>query len=225
MSSSRRPSLLAALVAAGLCWTGVATPLAIAEEGSGDSFPTIVKVEEDWELEVGEPSTASNAPQVTMVMTPFANIDGYYFLTTVNHQTHPDYVAGGLQVQLWRGEDVQSYHNGSEGVQLEATGEKVKWTQRMELKDSRVRFSVENGHGNTWGSFGGDGNLKASFPTTMTNLISYNPYVSITSSGISFAGNRVASLTLKQIRWYSDSGQVYSVSAPIDIDTDLDPWN
>jgi hypothetical protein len=196
-----------------------------ADDGVVYSTPVIVQVEEDWELLVGEPNVLANAPQVSMVMTPFANIEGYHFLALLNLRTHPDYRAGGLQVQLWNGESLVSYHNSPQEELLHHTGETVAWTQRMQLSGGNVVFSIVDGLSASWGNFGGQGYLVASFPSTIDNLISYNPYVTLNESGITFAGNRVSSLTLKQIRWITDSGQVYSVSAPIDIDTDLDPWN
>jgi hypothetical protein len=35
----------------------------------------IVAIEEYWELSVGEPDASSSAPQVSMVMSPSANVD------------------------------------------------------------------------------------------------------------------------------------------------------
>jgi hypothetical protein len=224
MRFTGRSSLLAALVAAGICCSGGVAPLAHAQEAGG-SLPVIVKVEEDWELEVGEPNTAANAPQVSMVMTPFSHTNSNHFLVLLNLHTHPDYLAGGIQVQQWVGGEIASYHTGSTTEQLSHTGETVRWTQRLELDSGAVRFSVVNGHGSTWGNFGGESSLQSSFASGLTSLVGYNPYVSIANSGITFAGNRVASLTVRQIRWYTESGDVYTVSAPIDIDTDLDPWN
>ena len=40
----------------------------------------IVKVEEVWTLSIGEPSTNTNGPQVSMVMSPFGNLHTNFFM-------------------------------------------------------------------------------------------------------------------------------------------------
>jgi hypothetical protein len=47
--------------------------------------------------------------------------------------------------------------------------------------------------------------LAASF----ANLNAYSPDVSISNSGVSFAPNRVQSLTLNCVRYYTSDGQVF----------------
>src|SRR5262245_10238639 len=69
-------------------------PVASAQE-TGDP-PTIVRVEEDWLLEVRVPDPDSNAPQVTVVFAPTADLDFGYAEFAVNHHSHPDYIPGGL---------------------------------------------------------------------------------------------------------------------------------
>ena len=44
-------------------------------------------------------------------------------------------------------------------------------------------------------------------------------------SGMGFAGNRVESLTLTRLEWHLSDGKVVVFTAPIDIDSDLDPWD
>jgi hypothetical protein len=72
----------------------------------------------------------------------------------------------------------------------------------MEIAGSFLLFEITNGSSTTWGSFGGQGYLKASVPTTLANLNTYNPDVSVQNSGVSYAANRVESLTLKGVRLF-----------------------
>ena len=44
--------------------------------------------------------------------------------------------------------------------------------------------------------------------TTLTDLNSYCPNVSVANSGVTFAANRVRSLKLRTVRGYSDSGEL-----------------
>ncbi|MBX3431823.1 MAG: hypothetical protein KF847_00595 [Pirellulales bacterium] len=208
----RWPALLAALVA----WGGIAVGEALAID--------IVKIEEFWELKLGEPDGPSSAPQVAMVMSPTGDVAGDYFVFTLNHRSHPDFVAGGMQVQRWHDEDFVSVRDGDRGETLHHQDETVSWVQRLTLDEGRVVYEVVDGASDSWGAFGDEeGELRLSYASTATNLNSYRPAVSIEQSGVSFAGNRVKSLTLTRLRWTDSVGQVYELVAPIDVDTDLDP--
>lgn len=195
------------------CWSLVPTRAAAIE---------IVAIEEFWELNVGEPDAQRSAPQVTMVTSPVGSLEGVYFLFALNHQSHPDWAPGGMQVQLWNGGELVASHTSQEDQPLQNTNELVRWVQRTELKNGSLVFQIHSGESDSWGSFGGD-SLKFSFPTDLSNLNGYLPAVAIEESGVSFAGNRVRSLTLTKLRWTDSNDQVYELNAPIDVDADLDP--
>jgi hypothetical protein len=194
--------------------------------GEEESSPKVIKVEETWELKVGAPNQDRNAPQVTMAMSPFSSTAGKHFVLLLNHRTYPDYAAGGLQVQTWNGGQLTAYRNGPQGsAELENEDESIRWTQKLTVQDNSVVFEIVNGTSTSWGTFGGQGYLRDTAYTGQDNLNSYTPYVSITESGIDYAGNRVVSLVLQRVRWTMSNGQVYQLDAPIDIDSDLDPWS
>jgi hypothetical protein len=48
----------------------------------------------------------------------------------------------------------------------------------------------------------------------LVNLNAYDPQVSVTNSGVGFAGNRVTSFVLKSVRWYSEAGLVAELTTP-----------
>jgi hypothetical protein len=183
----------------------------------------IVAIEEYWELSIGEPDAASSSPQVSMVMSPTGNLDGKFFVFTLNCHTAPDWAAGGMQVQLWDGEDLADSHTGSHEETLNSTNEKVSWVQRTSLSGGQLVFEVVDGHSDSWGDFGSDGELRFSADSDLTNLNGYKPAVSLEQSGVGFAGNRVKSLVLQKLRWIDSAGHAYELNAPIDVDADLDP--
>ena len=213
----RLPSGQRLLASAGLamlaCWT--LTPATV-------SAIEIVSIEEFWELNVGEPDAQRSAPQVTMVTSPIGSLENLYFLFALNHQSHPDWAPGGMQVQLWNGGDLVASHTSQESETLQHSNELVRWVQRTELSNGQLTFKIHSGESDTWGAFGGD-SLKFSFPSALTNLNGYLPAIAIEESGVNFAGNRVRSLTLTKLRWTDSDGQVYELNAPIDVDADLDP--
>ena len=192
---------------------------------SANAANHVVKVEESWELSVGEPNDSRNAPQVTMAMSPSESLNSDYFVYELNHKTQPNYSAGGMQVQRWFNDKHESTYQGPQTAELSTTGEVVSWTQSLSVENGKVTFDVIDGQSQTWGSFGNASHLRATAVTGQQNLDSYRANISISESGIGYAGNRVASLILKRIRWTMDDGKTYELNAPIDIDTDLDPWN
>lgn len=183
----------------------------------------IVTVEEHWELTVGGPVPNRSAPQVTMTMCPTDNLDCHFFVLTLNHWSDPDFAPGGVQVQHWHGDEIVSTHPGPAEDTLEYDDETVCWTQRLTVEDNTLTFEIVDGTSQTWGNFGGSGYLRDSFGTSLSNLNGYQPGISITESGISYAGNRVSSLVLTKLVWYTTDGQRHELVAPIDVDTDLDP--
>jgi len=185
----------------------------------GDSN-RVISVEEHWELQLGQPDTDRSAPQTTMVMSPNGNVDGSHFLFTLSHADAPDYRPGGMQVQLWDGEDLVDEHQWHSSTAFEHDSETVHWVQKLSLHDDTLTFSVENGESETWGQFGGE-ELSVSTPTTLNWLNHYRPSVSLSESQVNYAENRVGSLTLTKLVWVTEDGQVHEQNAPIPIDITL----
>lgn len=178
----------------------------------------VVSVEEHWELQIGEPDSNVSAPQTTMVMSPTGDLTGQHFLFTLNHVTVPDYQPGGMQVQLWDGEDLVQQSTGHETDALNHSNETIHWVQRLSLQNGQLTFAVVNGDSQTWSSFGGD-DLTLAVPTTLNSLSSYRPAISLAESQVGFAENRVTALTLTKLIWVTEDGQVHEQDAPIPVDT------
>jgi hypothetical protein len=208
-------------------WRRRVAPLLALALGAWWCGPTyaldIVAIEEHWELEIGEPDAGSSSPQVCMVMSPNGDLEGDFFVFTLNHHTEPAFAPGGLQVQQWSGEALVESRPGPQETTLHVEGESVQWVQRLSVEDESLQFEVKSGQSSSWGSFGDAGHLRITAPTALATLNGYRPAVSLQESGTSFAGNRVRSLTLRKLRWWDSAGNVYELNAPIDIDADLDP--
>jgi hypothetical protein len=181
----------------------------------------VVRVEEHWELRLAQPDQERSAPQTTMVLSPFNNLDGIHFLFTLNHSTVPSYEPGGLQVQVWDGDELLNHRAGDETGALAHADEVVTWVQRLSVDDGTLTFDIADGNSETWGEFGGD-DLSVSTSTSLTHLNAYKPGVSIAESQVGYAENRVVSLSLTKLVWYTDDGEVHELNAPIAVDTSLD---
>ena len=183
----------------------------------------VVSIEEHWELRVGGPDASRSAPQVTMVMSPTGDLYCDHFIVTLNHSVFPDFLPGGIQIQRWSNDECEETVENCDAEPFAINDEVITWVQRMTIDGCQLTFEVVNGESESWGDFGGEGELKFSYYTWLSRLNSYKPSVSIGESGIGYAGNRVSSLTLTKLRWTTADGEVHEMVAPIDIHADLDP--
>lgn len=168
----------------------------------------VLKVEEDWELVVGTPDSDLAGPQISCALAPTGSLAGVYSILTLNHQSHPSFVPGGMQLQVWDNETTLEARNFPNNNLLSTTGETVSWTQSMRLSEGTLDFEVLSGASTTWGNFGGQGYLRSSTTSSLANLNGYDPAVSAANSGVNFASNRVQSLVLKRVRRTLASGEV-----------------
>lgn len=168
----------------------------------------IVRVEEDWELELLNPDPDTNAPQVSAVIAPTADVDWAYAEFDINHHSIPAYRAGGLQLQVWSGGQPIVVNNDPDGGVLRQPNERIRWTQSMALTDGVLTFSVTDGDSQTWGAFGRDGRLAIRTSAPLTNLNGYDTAISVRNSGVGFASNRVEVLRITAVRRYAADGRV-----------------
>jgi hypothetical protein len=171
----------------------------------------VVKIEEDWRLEVGEPDANVTAPQITTTISPQNDLAGIHAIFNVNYQALDQFAPGGMQLQLWNGETPISFVQLRPEVEFDSIGEIVTWTQQMSWHHGRLTFRIENGNSSTWGPFGGTNLLTESVSTSLPNLNGYDAGDSVENSGVTFAANRVDGLVLERVRIYTDDGQVFTV--------------
>jgi hypothetical protein len=178
---------------------------------AGTSGTDVYRIEEDWQLIVGDPDPGNNGPQVTCTISP-ADMGTAFCAFDLNYHTQPDYSAGGLQIHTWDPVDPVEYSNSIHNGIMSASGETVTWTQTMTWNNGSLNFRVVNGQSDTWGNFGGNGtsngHLNLDLPTALSNLNGYSPSVSLDNSGVSFASNQVNSLTLVAVRRFDANGNL-----------------
>ena len=207
-SARRRYVRLGLVLLVSLCfWAGSSDTVRAQSETQ------VVRVEEDWELVLGTPDADSDAPQVTCVISPVGNVKSVHAAFSVNHQSLPEFVAGGLQLQVWDDELQLGSRKFPNGSVMQQPGETVRWTQCMELVEGTLVFEIRTGTSATWSNFGGQGYLKTAVSSTLANLNGYNPAVSVANSGVGYAGNRVESLVLRSIRLTTSTGEVLESNA------------
>jgi hypothetical protein len=200
-----------------LSWFAAALMLAVvlAARADGDgSGQAIDRVEEDWQLVVEQPDIEAVGPQITTAMSPVADGSTPFVAFDLNYSEYPSFQPGGMQLQVWSG--TQLGMTASEGTaQFNTPGETVTWTQRMGLSGGTVEYQVLNGQSTTWGQFGqSGGNLDVNFATSLADLSSYSPDTSRANSGVTWQSNHVTSLTIVQVRYYSNGSLIRTDSTP-----------
>lgn len=168
--------------------------------------PTIVRIEEDWEVIIATPDANSHAPQLINAMSSTNKLADVHGLFEINHKTQPDYVPGYIQLQCWSGDTLLGYGTSSKTGLLKTDGEVIKYTFAMYLSNGNVVFDVINGTSTTWGDFGRQKYMKVAIPTTQLYFPLYSPEVSVANSRVSYAAHRVKKFAQKEVRYYDALG-------------------
>jgi hypothetical protein len=168
---------------------------------------TIVKIEEDWEVVIGDPDTDSISPQLYVVTTPTADISGLYSVFEINNLLLPNFYGGGLQFQTWVDDVAVGETHHSNYSAFATSGETVTFTVGLRVYpgDGLMRFRVKNGQSQTWGAFGSSPSLTIYEQSDLQNLSSYSPDKSAYYSRVGFGGNRVQKMVIKQVRYYDSN--------------------
>lgn len=195
-------------------WLIIAAAYLSAASPAAADGPPIVRVEEDWRVEVGAPAPEDHAPQIVTVLSPVGNLEREHSVFELNHATYPDYTAGGMQLQRWYRNWISGYSSTPHQQKLYYADEVITFTSSMEIDDGHIEFRIKDGVSKSWSAFGGNGYLKTQSSTGLNNLNAYSPNISVANSRVAFASHRVRKLVLTKIRYYSQEGLVTTNDTP-----------
>lgn len=164
----------------------------------GTPDPTILQVEEDWEIKVANPDPDFNTPEIVTSIGPRADDSEPAAYLLINHETQPSYTAGGIQFQVWQNRQLLGYQNRAPFRCLNTTQEKIQFTLVMTLENGRLNYQVTNGTSTTFGSFN---DLSISVATQLTSLSAYDPAESIRRSEVTVGVNRLSKYQLNEVRY------------------------
>lgn len=174
-----------------------------------DPFPgvDIIRVEEDWVIDVADPDPAADCPQISTVFGPSDPAFGTHCLFELNHGTLPEFFEGGMQLQVWWGEQLVGYKQAHAPTELSVAIERITYTTVTRIDNNGdLDMYITNGHSVTWGNFGGTGYLWIELATSRTNLNSYNPDNSVENSKVGYGANRVNKFVRSEVRYYTAEG-------------------
>ena len=149
---------------------------------SYDATPDVLRVEEDWELILDEPSNSLAAP--------------------------PSFYSGGLQLQSWS-DDLFLYSKNFREGEFSTTGETISWTQSLKVNNNILTLRIKDGQSDTWGSFGGT-QMQLSELILVNNLNNYSPETSVENSAVTYGAYRVVKLRIKEVRYYDADNNLIS---------------
>jgi hypothetical protein len=195
-----------------LCFVAAFVGLAFLGSPARADDP-IVRIEEDWELQVKLPDNDVTAPQIITAWSPLGDLSGVHATFEINHIASVSFASGGLHLSTWCGDTHLAVVHAGNFASMYTDGEVVRWTQAMEVGEGQLSFEIGSGTSQTWGNFGDNGSIRLSLNTTLVNLDSYDPAVSLSKSEVSYAGNRVQELQLVRIRYIHASGQTTTENA------------
>ncbi|HUW82106.1 MAG TPA: hypothetical protein VMZ31_04820 [Phycisphaerae bacterium] len=204
---ARKLAGLATLALAAVVITVAVGPSAFVV-AADPAVATVIRVEEDWKLVLTEPDNIAESPQFHTIMAPSTRLDYVCLQSTWNYHESPDYIPGGLQLQVWRGDDCVFAEGFLTSRLLSIQGETITWTQALSTDGHFLRFEVLNGNSATWGTFGGStmrlvGNIQ------VPSLNGYTPDMSMQNSGVTYGANRVIVLAITGVRYYGTEGLLY----------------
>ena len=181
----------------------------------GQDTNSVVKIEQEWEIVLGDPDVETDSPQVVCVISPTGDVASHYAVLEINQQDLPDFSPGGIQLQTWNGEVPLAYQGAFPGEVLSNAQEVVRFTLVMSLHDHHLHFYVKNGDSATWGDFGWENGLGMSVSTSLTNLNQYSSAITSRNSGISFGSNRIQSLKIIRTKSVKANGDVTYDETPV----------
>ena len=175
------------------------------------SEPAIYKVEEDWEMVISEPDSINISPQITFATSPSVNSEECYFQLQMNYAADEEFSAGGFHVAAVQNEQILDEARSDTRVLLATNGDHIRWTSVMAVISNKVLFAVKDGYGDEWGHFGGPDYLVKIVSSPYADLSEYHPQQSLDTVDIGFGANRVASVTLIQVRVFYTDGRTVTV--------------
>ncbi|RUL86726.1 hypothetical protein [Tautonia sociabilis] len=216
----KRPSIaLVACPLVAVAWIASAGP----PPARAQEVPAVFdRVEEDWELVIGEPDLLAEGPQITTTMSPLGDITGLFVALNLNYRSQPSYQPGGLEVVSYDGDRVLGTST-QRTSRLATEGETITWTQSLRLSGGLLDYEIIVGNSTTWGRFGqGSGaNLAVRIATGLESMTAYRPTTSVSYSGPGWQSNRVSSMRLMRVRYYNGGMLVSTDETPRSVNLGL----
>lgn len=198
----------------GLLTTGMVVHSGLAQEITGTTgetaAPKAFRIEEDWVVLVRNPDPETCAPQIVNMMSPDPINETSYGLFEINHGSSPHFLAGGIQVQALKHDQLISKQNANSTRTISRSYDRVSYTVSMKkTDDGQLVYQMKNGRSKTWGRFASAAtDLKAAHTTDLDSLNQYVPTHSVKNTSVNVGAHRVELMAQQEVRWYDSDGKL-----------------
>lgn len=189
---------------------GVLAPVLPFARSQSQEVVPVVRIEEDWVLELNDPDDTVDSPQFHTVMSPVSDLDGNYAQVLWNYREIPDFVGGGVQLQSYDG-DYLIRTRSIESRQLSTSAETIRWSQALQTDGNVLSFEIFAGTSTTWGGFGRD--MRIDENVAFNDLSGYSTETSATNACVTYGSNRVDLLKIIEVRYYAEDGTLIQVDS------------
>ncbi len=177
-------------------------PTVVADEAP----PKLIRVEEDWVALVHNPDDRIASPQVLVCMTPDGTFNTDYALLELNHASRPAWLAGGIQLQGWKGDLNTSIFNAPTEAVLARSYDRILLTTCIAVRDGYTEYSIKNGRSRTWGHFTKNNPIVVKVPSERVDLGSYVRETSVKNTHVTHGAHRVEMMYQRRVRYYYSDG-------------------
>lgn len=176
---------------------------------------TVLRVEEEWEVQIGTPDPFLDLPQIVTVFGPADPESGVHAVFELNHGTLPAFGEGGMQLQYWAGETLKGYRWQKAPAEFCFAGETVTFTTVTEIEGGNLTMSVTRGQSQSFGAFGNENALRIQVETTLTNLDGMSLENSIKHSKVTYGANHVQKFQRNRVRMLNAAGEVVAIDTRV----------
>jgi hypothetical protein len=174
-------------------------------------------IEQDWKIELLV-MPDGNRLTSPLFVSGFAipNVSAL-FQCTWNHRDIPLLEEGGIQLQVYRWNDLlddKEIVTPPWRERLSIDDEVITWTQRLHISDLSDVFTVKDISSKTWGTIPGPYSVKRTFLIWAPPLELYSFDEIAENSGIVMGGNRFKRMVVTQTRFYDADGNLLTPITP-----------
>src|SRR5689334_15934077 len=84
------------------------------------------QVQEDWQIVIGTPDPTGAGPQLSTMLSPVSDGSQPFFIFNLNYRESPTFSPGGIEVQVWSGNQMLSSQTKGT-AQCSTAGETITW--------------------------------------------------------------------------------------------------
>ncbi len=176
---------------------------------------TVVRVEEEWEVQIASPDALLDLPQIVTVFGPDDPETGVHAVFELNHGTLPSFGEGGMQLQYWDGDALRGYKRQKAPHRIRDGGRNGQIHHRHRNRPRGSRTLRDAGTSQTFGTFGDEYSLRIRVNSALTNLNGMDLESSIRHSRVTYGANHVSRFRRNRVRMFDAEGDVVATDTTV----------